>query len=188
MTIQRVMILVLLMTPVAAIADDSLTAGTVLPAKWVYSVDGGKTWGGEAPKVTGANAPNEQRQDAAKAEFTVADPAKIGILKIGTKRPGGGLTLTSADSIDRYNVGAAPTLLETKIVLNGKATDLGHDANTLYRYLAIQPCELKTGINTLELAGKFWHKHYEAGAVPCDLQLEVIPTDRAVLIACRSWE
>ncbi len=72
-------------------------------------------------------------------------------------------------------------MLQTKIILNGKATDLGYDPNTLYRYLAILPAELKTGANTLELAGCFWHKNYGAGAVSGELRLEVIPTNRAVL-------
>jgi hypothetical protein len=202
MTIQRAMIFVLLLAPgsklawSAAMADDSppaaavlpaesifaLSQGAVLPATWTYSVDGGKTWSAEAQKLAGAGGPHhDSRQDAIKAEFTITDPAKIGLLKIATKDPRGAFTLTDAESIDRYNVGTSPTLLETKIVLNGKATDLGYDPNTLYRYLAIQPADLKTGVNTLELAGYFWHKNYGAGAVPCDLQFEVIPTDRAAL-------
>jgi hypothetical protein len=187
MTIRSATIFALLMAPgaglawSAAVADDSLTAGSVLPAKWAYSVDGGTTWKDKAPKIAGSNSPNAHRHDAAKAEFTVADPAKIGILKIATKDPHGALALTGGKSVDRYDVGSSPNLLETKIVLNGKPTDLGHDPNTLYRYLAIQPSDLKAGVNTLQLAGYFWHKNYGAGAVPCDLQLEVIPMDRAVL-------
>jgi hypothetical protein len=139
MTIQYAMILALLMAPGAKLAwsaagaGDSLTEGTVLPAKWAYSIDGGTTWNAEAPKITARNGPNAQRRDAAKAEFSIADPAKIGILKIATKDPRGAFALTDADSVDRYNVGSCPTLLETKIVLNGKATELGHDPNTLYR-------------------------------------------------------
>ena len=77
----------------AAVADDSLTAGwePVPPAKWAYSVDGGTTWKDKAPKIAGLNSPNAHRHDAAKAEFTVVDPAKIGILKIATKDPHGAL-------------------------------------------------------------------------------------------------
>ena len=183
MTMQRLLVFVLLTAAAAAtaMANDSLTAGTVLPARWTYSVDGGKTWKAEAPKITGSNAQYGHREDVAKAEFTIADPAKIGILKIATKDPRGAFALTEANSVNRYNVGSCPNLLQTKIILNGKATDLGYDPNTLYRYLAILPAELKTGANTLELAGCFWHKNYGAGAVSGELRLEVIPTNRAVL-------
>ncbi len=89
MTMQRLLVFVLLTAAAAAtaMADDSLTAGTVLPARWTYSVDGGKTWKAEAPKITGSNAQYGHREDVAKAEFTIADPAKIGILKIATKDP-----------------------------------------------------------------------------------------------------
>ncbi|MCE5278139.1 MAG: hypothetical protein ABFD92_04675 [Planctomycetaceae bacterium] len=178
---KRLALCILLLTAGAALAGDDITAGTVLPSQWRYSTDGGQTYSRTAPTITGMHAPDPNRRDAAKCEFTIDDPGKIGLLKIRCVNPAGSFALSNAESVDRYNVGSSPTLLETRIVLNGKKTKLDHDENTLYRYLRVEAGDLKKGVNTLELAGNFWHKNYPAGAVACDLELETIPPDRAVL-------
>lgn len=173
-----------LLAAAAAVGADNLPGpGAVMQARWSYSTDGGKTWGPEAPKVSGTNSPTGDRHDAARAEFTVEDPAKIGLVRVAFRNhvPNrlGAFALSDANSVDRYNIGSCPVLLNTKITLNGKASDLGHDPNTLYRCLSIEASQLKPGANTLELAGFLWHKCYDAGAALCDLQLEVVPPNTA---------
>ena len=155
-------------------------SGTLLPATWEYSTDGGKTFGPDAPKVPGTHDVTE-RSDAARATFEIDDPSQIGLLKIAMASGRGGFALTSANSVDRYNVGTCPTMLNTKIVLNGEETTAGHLPYTLYASLSIDPNLLKQGTNRLELHGELWHKNYDKGEVPADIQLETLPTDRAVL-------
>ena len=164
----------------AAEGTDDVASGAVLPAKWEYSTDGGKTFGPEAPKIAGTHTV-PHRTDAARVTFTVEDPAKIGLLKVVMKSGFGGFAITNAASVDRYNVGTCPTLLNAKIVLNGKETTAGHLPYTLYAYLSFDPTLLNKGANTLQLSGNLWHKNYPKGSVAADMQLEVVPTDRAVL-------
>ena len=124
-----VLILAAIIAPPPLIADDpvqsanELAAGRVLAEKWEYSTDGGKTFGPEAPKISGSHTV-PTRADVARTKFTIDDPAQIGLLKIAFTSGRGALALTNAASVDRYNVGACPTLMSTKITLNGEATDL----------------------------------------------------------------
>ena len=160
--------------------DEAKTKGVPLAAEWQYSTDGGKTFGPEAPKITGTHTV-PRRADAARVTFTIDDPAKIGLLKVAMKSGVGGYAITSAASVEKYNVPTCPTLLNTKIILNGEATTAGHLPYTLYAYLSIDPKLLKKGKNTLSLSGNLWHKRYNLGAAAADMQLEVLPTDWAVL-------
>jgi len=175
---------ILLATTVAcgqALGAASVAAsGTVIAAKWQYSTDGGKTFGPEPPKIAGTHTV-PKRSDAARVTFTIEDPAKVGLLKVAMASGIGGYAITSAASVDRYNVGTCPTMLNTKILLNGSQTTAGHLPYTLYAYLSFDPKLLKKGTNTLRLDGNLWHKNYPRGAVPAAMQLEVLPTDRAVL-------
>jgi len=152
----------------------------VLPAKWEYSTDGGKTFASEPAKIGGTHTV-PKRADAARVRFTIEDPAQVGLLKIAMASGDGAFALTSAASVDRYNVGACPTMMDTKIVLNGQSTDLGLIHNTLYAYLGIDRNLLKKGENTLDLSGTWWHKNYGKGEVPVAIQLEVLSTNLAVL-------
>ena len=159
---------------------NALAAGKVLAAKWEYSTDGGKTFGAESAKIGGSHTV-PKRADAARVKFTIDDPAQVGLLKIAMTSGRGAIALTSAASVDRYNVGTCPNMMDTKITLNDQDTDLGHLPNTLYAYLSIDSTLLKKGENTLELSGTLWHKCYDQGNVPTDMQLEVLPTNLAVL-------
>ena len=58
----------------------------------------------------------------------------------------GGFAITSAASVDRYNVGTCPNLLNVKMVLNGKPTTAGHLPYTLYAALSIDPKSLNQEI------------------------------------------
>ncbi|MCE9555738.1 MAG: hypothetical protein K8T91_20510 [Planctomycetes bacterium] len=159
---------------------NELAAGKVLPASWEYSTDGGKTFGPQPAKISGTRSPIK-RDDAARVKFTIDDPAQVGLLKVAMASGRGAFALTSGASVDRYNVGACPTMLETKITLNGKPTELGLLPNTLYAYLGVDPTQLKKGENTLELSGTLWHKNYEKGEVPAEIRLEVLPANFVLL-------
>jgi len=161
---------------------DALCApsGTVLDAKWEYSTDGGKTFGPDAPKIAGTHTV-PHRTDAARAVFTIDDPANVGLLKVAMKSSIGGYAITDAKSVEKYNVPTCPTLMNTRITLNGKETTAGHLPFTLYAYLSFDPNLLKKGENTLLLRGNLWHKNYPRGAVAADMQLEILPIDRAEL-------
>jgi len=164
----------------ARAAEPKENSATVISAQWTYSTDGGKTFVPEAPKIGGTRTV-PKRADAARATFRIEDPTKIGLLKVVMKSGVGGFTITSAASIDRYNVGTCPTLLNTQIVLNGNRSSIGHLPYTLYDSLSIDPKLLKQGENTLQLSGNLWHKNYALGIVPAAIQLKSLPTDRAVL-------
>jgi len=156
------------------------TSGAVLDAKWEYSTDGGKTFGPDAPKIAGTHTV-PQRTDAARVAFTIEDPAKVGLLKVAMKSGYGGYAVTDALSVEKYNVPTCPTLMNTKITLNGKQVTAGHLPYTLYARLSIDPKLLAKGKNTLLLDGNLWHKNYPKGAVAADMQLEILPPDRAEL-------
>jgi hypothetical protein len=165
----------------SAFADDAdKKSAVIMPAEWQYSTDGGKTFSAESPKIGGTHTVTK-RADAARATFTIEDPTKIGLLKVAMKSGIGGFAITNAASVDRYNVGTCPTLLNTKITLNGQETKAGHLPFTLYDSLAIDPNLLKRGANTLKLDGNLWHKNYAQGEVSAGMHLEVIPANRAVL-------
>ena len=157
-----------------------LHPGKVLPAKWEYSTDGGKTWAAEAAEIKGTHTV-PARNDAARVTFTIDDPAKIGLLKVKFTSGIGGFAITPAATVEKYNVPTGPTFLRTKIVLNGKETTAGHLPYTLYAHLSIDPTLLEKGVNTLRLSGRWWHKLYSLGEIPTTLQLETMPTDAAVL-------
>ena len=161
-------------------ASVGIAAGKVLAAKWEYSIDGGKTFGLEALKITGTPTVTV-RDDVARVKFNIDDPAQVGLLKVAMASGRGAFALTAGASVDRYNVGACPTMINTKITLNGQPTDAGHLPNTLYSYLGIDSMLLKKGENTLELHGILWHKNYHRGSVPADIELQILPTDRAAL-------
>ena len=154
--------------------------GTPLPAAWTYSKDGGKTFSEKAPMVSPTRTPLPKDAVAARATFTIDDPAKIGALKLITHGDQGAITLTTARSVDRYNVGSRPVLTEAKLVVNGKKTVSGHLPYTLYRYLTIDPALLKKGTNTLTVSGIFWFSYTKA-PLPASLRLETTSADLAML-------
>ena len=154
--------------------------GTPLPAAWTYSKDGGKTFSDKAPMVSPTRTPIPKDAVTARATFTIDDPEKIGALKLITHGDQGAITLTTARSVDRYNVGSRPVLTEAKLVLNGKETASGHLPYTLYRYLTIDAALLKKGTNTLTVSGVFWFAYFK-DPLPASLRLETIPADLAVL-------
>jgi len=189
----------LLLSPAPTVADDDdptfgfmpdddpfkgasvgISAGHVLAAKWEYSIDGGKSFGPEAPKITGTPSV-PVRADAARVTFHIDDPAHVGLLKVAMASGRGAFALTDGASVGRYNVGACPTMMSTRITLNGQPTDAGHLPNTLYSYLGIDSTLLRQGENTLELHGILWHKNFHRGIVPADIQLQILPADRAAL-------
>ncbi|MDP6544066.1 MAG: hypothetical protein QGH60_08765 [Phycisphaerae bacterium] len=154
--------------------------GTPLPAKWTYSKDGGKTFSDKAPMVSPTRTPLPKDAVTARATFTIDDPAKVGALKLITHGDQGAITLTTARSVDRYNVGSRPVLTEAKLAINGKTTTSGHLPYTLYRYLTIDPALLKKGANTLTVSGIFWFS-YTKDPLPASLRLETISADLAML-------
>ena len=150
--------------------------GEPLEAKWEYSTDGGKTFAAEPPSINPTRTPEDKYSVVALCKFTIDDPAKIGLLKLMTGGDEGGLALSDAEGIDRYNCGARPVLTKAQVVLNGAPTDAGAAPYTLYRHFGIDPKQLKQGENTLQVSGTFWFQLAEAR--PGQLRLETLPPDK----------
>jgi hypothetical protein len=168
--------------PSSAIAEeDASPVGKPLAAKWEYSTDGGKTFVPGAPMIPPSRVPDEKNQVAARAVFTIDDPTAIGLLKLMTHGVEGGLALSDARSVDRYNVGSRPNLTNTRLKLNAAATTAGHVPYTLYRYLSIDPALLRKGENKLTVSGLFWFSARDQTPLPGSLRLETLPTDVATL-------
>jgi hypothetical protein len=129
-------------------------------------------------------------QRRASVPFETEDPAGIGLLKLTFPGDKGGFALTTADSVDRYNVGTRPNLTMMKLVINGAETDGGQAPYTLYRYVPIDPALLKTGANALTVSGVYWFQL--AAPMPAPLLLEPpgqdkhgLAPDQVVVIANR---
>ncbi|MCE5327187.1 MAG: hypothetical protein LLG01_12335 [Planctomycetaceae bacterium] len=171
-------VLGLLILPAFAFAGDP-APGTLLKSDWQYSRDGGKTFSPQAPLIEPDRVQNPAKSSvSAKCTFTIDDPAKIGLLKLRSTAADGAFSLTNDNSIDRYNVGTKPNLLNMKLLVNDKpVADL--DENVLYRYVPIDPNLLKAGANTITVSGVFWFQL--SAAMEAGLALETLPLDLAML-------
>ncbi|MCE9557288.1 MAG: hypothetical protein K8T91_28400 [Planctomycetes bacterium] len=150
--------------------------GQPLETQWEYSLDGGKTFSTTPPTIEPTRTPEDRFNVVARCKFTIDDPAKIGLLKLMTTGDDGGLSLSNAEEIDRYNCGSKPVLTKSRFELNGQATDAGLAPYTLYRYVGIDPKKLEKGENTLKVSGTFWFQL--AAALPGSLRLETLPADK----------
>jgi hypothetical protein len=158
----------------AASGGDDPAQGPLLPARWEYSMDGGKTFLPDAPTITWGHSPNERKDSViARATFDVADPDKVGLIKLMVGGTEGAFALTDADSVDRYNVRTRPNLTKMKLALNNRETDAGLAPCTLYRYVPIDPTLVKKGPNTLVVSGVYWFQF--APPTPAPLRLAAIP-------------
>lgn len=156
-------------------------AGKSLAAKWEYSSDGGKSFAGEVPVIPITGNPDRKNTYVVRGTFTVDDPARIGGVKVIAGTNTGAFALTSADSVQRRYIGAAPTLVDMKLTVNGKETDAGMFPCRLYGWLTLDPVLLRKGENTVSISAVFWAPGYAKGPTPAELHLETLPADVTVL-------
>lgn len=127
-------------------------------ADWLYSRDGGKTF----TKVPPAGAPAKMREGTIplvfRGTFEIADPARVAGLWIRIAEPGDmprasicDGDLTAASGGYWKDLGFCPTLLNTRITLNGKSVQLTQGP-MLYFWLPLEG-SLARGKNMIELAG-----------------------------------
>ena len=165
--------------PAASRAADA-GKGLPLPARWEYSMDGGKTFSPKAPAIASDRVPNEGKDSlVARATFDVADPDQIGLVKLLVGQAEGAFALTDAESVDRYNVRTKPNLTKMRLVLNGRETAAGLAPYTLYRYVPIDPKLLNKGPNSLVVSGVYWMQF--AAPLRGELRLETVPANTVEL-------
>lgn len=129
-----------------------------IEVKWEYSTDGGKTFAGNPPAGAPPNMRNGMAPRAFRGTFEVEDPkavaglwVRIAAQQTAQSKPSictGDLTAASGGYWK--DLGHCPTLLNARVLLNGRPVPTQRD--TLYFWLPLD-APLTRGKNSIELSG-----------------------------------
>ncbi|MCE5280215.1 MAG: hypothetical protein ABFD92_12685 [Planctomycetaceae bacterium] len=172
---------ILLLATAASAADDAKGPQlNAVKATFKYSSDEGKTYALDALP----DLPSAGRVSVfGRAEITVDDPAKIGMLWLTTVRDSGGLCPVNDRAIGPKYVCNSPVLLNAKVQLNGKDVPPQLPDMLVLRW-AIDPALLVKGPNVITFSGQGWNALVNCGSsekVPLAFRLQSTAPDAPAL-------